>query len=1063
MIMRLPGTISVCLSIGLLLLSTTFVASAEAQSASTATLAGVVRDAQDAVVPGALVRVSDEAKGLAREATTTPQGEFVIVELPPGLYDVTVAHPGFSTARFDDVTVNVSERRLLRVALSVAAIGQEVTVSAAVPLVRETPAVSTVVTRQIVQNQPLNGRSFQTLVALAPGTVLTGADLTRPGQFSVNGQRTNTNYFTIDGVSANFGSSASVTPYENGGGVPAYSAFGSTNSLASVDSVQEFTLQTSTYSPEFGRQPGAQVSIVTRSGSNRFTGSAFEYFRDAKMDANNFFANANGLKKPAVRMNDFGGVIGGPVQLGPLYDGMDRTFFFASYEGLRVRQPFVTSPLQVPSLEARAAASGTASGAASGAVRDIVNAFPLPTGATLANDPTAAPYIGSFSNPSTLDATSVRIDQTINSRLRVFGRYNEAPSENRNRALFCAASCISVTESHTRTLTMGAPLIVSSSMVNDLKVNVSRSRTKLAYEIDDFGGAIVPAASSLYPSFTTRDQGYIYIQVDGAGDNTISDGLFVDNRQTQFQIINTLSWVAGSHTVKFGVDYRRLAPESNSGSYRRQWNPNSIAALTQNISANATIVAPDYVLRPRYSNLSAFAQDTWRASSQLTLTYGLRYDLNPAPTEADDHLPLTVTGFETPAAMTLAAAGSRFYETDYAGIAPRVGVTYSPRANGGLIIKGGVGLFYDLGTSFLGNAFSTSLYPVARTVNYGAVAFDAPQLAIQPAPVSANPPYPRVFAFQDSYRLPYTIQYNAGIEQAIGTFGSVSATYVGAQGRRLGRVSSLRNPNPAFTRVDVVTNDAESSYDSLQLQYQQRAARGVHVLVSYTLGRSEDTVSDESINNFQSPPNGRVSPDLDRGPSNFDVRHSLSTAVSYEVPAPRGGSSVMRALLSGFGVDAIIRARSALPVNVLTGRDPFGFAVTTIGRPDLVSGVPLYLQDDAFAGGKRFNPAAFDAAAPQAAGRQGTLERNALRGFGASQVDLSVRRRIAIAGRANLLLRVDAFNVLNHANFANPSGILTAATFGRATQMLGSSMGGLSPLFQIGGPRSLQVSARIEF
>jgi hypothetical protein len=335
----------------------------------------------------------------------------------------------------------------------------------------------------------------------------------------------------------------------------------------------------------------------------------------------------------------------------------------------------------------------------------------------------------------------------------------------------------------------------------------------------------------------------------------------------------------------------------------------------------------------------------------------------------DDHLPPTVIGFENPATMTLAAAGSRFYETDYAGVAPRVGVTYSPRANGGLIVKGGAGLFYDLGTSFLGNAFSTSLYPVARSVNYGALAFTAPQLAIQPPAVSANPPYPRVFAFQESYRLPYTIQYNAGVEQAIGTLGSISATYVGAQGRRLGRVSSLRNPNPAFTRVDVVTNDAESSYDSLQLQYQQRAAYGVHALVSYTLGRSEDTVSDESINNFQSPPNGRVSPDLDRGPSNFDVRHAFSAAISYEIPAPASRGGLMHALLSGFGVDAVIRARSALPVNVLTGRDPFGFVVTTIGRPDAVPGVPLYLEDDAFPGGKRFNPAAFDAVTPQAQGR----------------------------------------------------------------------------------------------
>jgi hypothetical protein len=1024
-----------------------------AQSASTGTLVGTVHDPQDAVVQDAMVTVVDTGRAFRREVRTSAQGDFVIVELPPGTYQVKVEQAGFTAVEFRDVTINVGERRALRVTLAVAPVGQEVTVSAAAPLIRESPTVSTVITRQIVENQPLNGRSFQTLVALAPGTVLTGADLTRPGQFSVNGQRTNTNYFTIDGVSANFGSSASVTPYENGGAVPAYSALGSTNSLASVDSVQEFSIQTSTYGPEFGRQPGAQVSIVTRSGTNSFHGSAFEYFRDAAMDANNFFANANGLEKPAVRLHDFGGVVGGPVWLGKLYDGTDRTFFFASYEGLRVRQPFVTSPLQVPSMEARAAATGV--------IRDLLNAFPQPTGPTLATDPTAAPYIGSFSNPSTVDATSVRIDQQISSTLRLFGRYNEAPSDNRNRALFCAASCVSLTESRTRTLTIGAPLTLSSRMVNDLKINYSRSQTKLSYYMDDFGGAVVPPASSLYPSFATRDQGYIYIQVDGAGDNTLSDGLFVDNKQTQFQIVDTLSWNVGAHALKFGVDYRRLAPESNSGSYRRQWNPNSIAALTQNVSANAIIVAPDFVLRPRYTNFSAFAQDTWRAGKRLTLTYGLRYDVNPAPTEADGNLPLTVTGFETPATMALSSPGSRFFETDYTGIAPRVGAVYTPIAGRSLIVRGGFGVFYDLGTSFLGNAFSTSLYPFARSLSFGAVPFTSSQLAVQPPPVSANPPYPRVFGYQDEYRLPYTLQFNVGVEQAVGTFGSVSVTYVGAEGRRLGRVSSLRNPSPAFTRVDVVTNDAESAYDALQVQYQHRVAYGLHALVSYTLAESTDTVSDESISNFQAPPNGRVSPELDLGPSNFDVRHSFSGAVSYEIPAPRRGG-VLRTILSDFAVDAVIRARSALPVNVLTGRDPFGFAVTTIGRPDLVSGQPLYLFDETFAGGKRFNPAAFDATTPQAEGRQGTLGRNALRGFSTSQVDLSVRRRIRI-GAASLLLRADAFNVLNHANFANPSGIMTSATFGRATQMLGSAMGGLSPLFQVGGPRSMQLSAKIEF
>ena len=277
-------------------------------------------------------------------------GTFVFSQLAPGSYELVVEQTGFATANFTGIVINAGDTRSLRLQLEVASRNEAVVVTGEAPLVRESPAVATAVDRAFIENQPLNGRTFQTLISLSPGVVLAPSTLPDSGQFSVNGQRTGTNYFTVDGVGANFGLPFSTTPYEGaGGGTPSFSSQGSTSALASVDAVQEFTIQTSTYAPEYGRQPGAQVAIVTRSGTNLFHGSAFNYLRNDKLDANSWFGNFNGLKRPALRQNDFGFTAGGPVAIPKLYDGRNRTFFFLSYEGLRLRQPVVSVPSRVPS------------------------------------------------------------------------------------------------------------------------------------------------------------------------------------------------------------------------------------------------------------------------------------------------------------------------------------------------------------------------------------------------------------------------------------------------------------------------------------------------------------------------------------------------------------------------------------------------------------------------------------------------------------------------------------------------------------------------------------------
>jgi hypothetical protein len=1037
-----------------------------AQSA-TATLSGTVTDEQGAVVFGAAVKITDPSIAFERSTTTDRGGTFIFTQLVPSSYTVTVSQTGFAETRTENVVLNVNDQSKLQVRLKVGGANATVNVTDEAALVDDSPTVKTIVNREFIENQPLNGRSFQTLVELSPGVVLTQSTLPTPGQFSVNGQRASSNYFTVDGVSANFGSTASVTLYETaGGGVPSYSALGTTSSLASVDAVQEFSIQTSTYAPEFGRQPGAQISLVTRSGTNDYRGSLFNYIRNDALDANNFFDKAAGLSRPPLRQNDFGGTFGGPLPFlnfgegGPIFNsGRDQTFFFVSYEGLRLRQPGRVEPnFRVPSIRARANATG--------AIRDILNAFPLPTGAEITGtngQPTGeAPYAANFTNPSRLDAVSFRIDHSLNDKVSIFGRYNYAPSEDQQRARFCAASCVADLTYKTETLTIGSTQVFTSKLTNDLRVNFSKSKVNQTYFIDNFGGAIVPPASSLYPSFTNRDNGYFIVEVNASGSNTISDGFFNENRQRQFNIVNSTSYTIGGHAIKLGVDYRRLAPVSDGGSYKRLFIADSISDFAASSIGFGDIIAPDVVLEPIYNNFSLFAQDTWRASPRLTLTYGLRYEINPAPSEANGNLPLTVSGYDENTnnfvSPAIAPPGTKFYETTYNNFAPRIGAAY--QILGDTVLRGGFGVFYDLGYNFSGTAFSTGLFPFSRRASFDTT-FTSPAFAAQPSANNFNGPFARLFAYQRDFKLPYTLQYNVAVEQAFGGNNTVSISYVGARGRRLGRVETLRNtaPNP-FRRIDFVTGGASSDYNALQAQYQRRLTNGFQALLSYTFAKSLDTVSEESQNNLQSP-TGRFDPSFDRGPSTFDVRHAFNAAVSYEIQS-LFENGIGKAIFGGFGLDTIVRARSATPVNIVSGVNRFGLGVTTILRPDLAPGQQLYIDDPLTPSGRRFNRAAFVIPAATE-NRQGNLGRNVLRGFPAYQVDMSLRRTFGITERVNLLLRADAFNIFNRANLANPIGVLADANFGRSTQLLGTNLGGLSSLYQIGGPRSFQLSAKLNF
>lgn len=1021
----------------------------------TAALSGVVVDAQDAVIGAASVTLHDPARGLKRQLNANASGAFLFPQIAPSTYEITVEQTGFQPARLTGLMVNAGDQRSVRVRLNVAVRDEAIVVTEDAPLVSEAPSVATSVDRKFIENQPLNGRSFQALIQLAPGVVVTPASIVSQGQFSVNGQRPGANLFSVDGVSANFGLPAATSPYEGAGGsVPSFSAQGGTSSLASVDAVQEFTIQTSTYAPEYGRQPGAQVAIVTRSGTNALHGSAFNYFRNDKLDANSWFGNYNRIDRPALRQNDFGFTAGGPVFVPKVVDGRNRTFFFVSYEGLRLIQPVILSGARVPSLAARENATGV--------VKRLLEAYPLPVAAPLADAPLETPYTAGFSNPSSLNATSVRLDHMINSRLTLFGRFNHAPSESKERARYAAASFVARLPNETQTLTLGSTMVLTPLFNNDVRFNYSRSLAGQIYAQDTFGGAKLLSNDLLFPSFANPDRSLYYLTIGGSDENTISPGTFSRNIQRQFNFVDTASWNRGAHAVKFGVDYRRLAPTIGGREYGKTLTVPTITQLATGIVPSGTVTQIPGFLEPRYDNFSAFAQDAWKLTPRLTLTYGLRWELNPAPSNTPAR---TVTGIEDPSAAVLAPEGTKFYRANRKNFAPRIGVAYQPFAGKGTVIRAGFGSFYDLGYTLLGTALSPTLFPFARSRTVSNTAIQDPVFFAEVPPLNLNPPYPRLFAYYRDFQSPRTYQYSFAIEQPFGAVNSLSLSYVGAAGRKLGRVESLlpavmRNPN--FTRIDAVSSQAYSDYNSLQAQFKRRMARGLQALLSYTWSKSLDTSSDESNSNFL-PPATRYQTSTDRGPSSFDIRHGFNGSASYEIPSPSSNRAA-KAIFGGFALDSIVRMRTAAPVLVVTGRDSLGLGITSVSRPDLVPGQPLYLYGEGYPGGWIFNRNAFDAATPQAQGRQGTLGRNVMRGFGLKQVDLSARRRFRLGETVSLDFRADAFNLFNTPNFGNPNGVLTSANFGRSTAILSTGVtGGQNPQFQIGGPRSLQLGLRLQF
>lgn len=1002
---------------------------------------GLVLDPSNRLIVGAEIVAVNDVTGVQYTTQTNNEGVYVLPNLPPGPYRIQVSKTGFKTIIKPEIVLNIRDALAINFTLPIGAVMETVTVEGGAPLVNtESPDVGTVIDRDFVANLPLNGRSFNTLLQLTPGVVIpTSASPTSPGQFSIAGQRTDSNNFTVDGVSANFGVSTSADPGNSGTGTAqAFSVLGGTSSLVSVDALQEFRIQTAAFAPEFGRAPGGQVILSTRSGGNDLHGGVFDYFRNTAMDANNWFADNAGLPRAPEHHNDFGAYLGGPMR-------KDKTFFFFSYEGARLLLP-ESAPILVPSEYARQIAPTQ--------LAPYLNAYPLPNDRTATAGIFTAPFTGNYSNQGTLNATSLRVDDTLNSRFSIFGRFNYAPS----RLLQSNFVELDNVQVNTLTFTGGVNMSFSNNLSASLRGNYSQQTSDYVAALSPIGGGVPLDPSLLVGPLSNANTSVLFVPLDGT--QSYETGPQARNRTRQMEFVGDVSVVSGKHRLKFGADYRGIFLRTARGQNYLLYEIGSIQDfITGTSQGQATVFGAGTNITAQVLSqvTSLYAQDTFEVTPRLTLTYGLRWELAPAPSGLSGTDLASFRNTASPADITLAPPETPLWNTTYGNLAPRLGLAYRLNEKGTAVLRGGFGVFYDTST---GSAASLA----KNFPNYGFESFPGVGMPVSnlnsylPA-ISLTPPYPFAEGFASNLRLPRSYQWNLALEKSFAGHQALSLTYVGQVGRNLLRQEALYQPTPDFSsELFLTVNDAYSNYNALQVQYRKPLTGRLQALLGYTWSHSLDNASDDVVVGLS---NTVISAANDYASSDFDVRQSFSGAVTYAFPAI-GTSGMAARLTRDWLVDGVVVVRTGFPFNALvvgTSPDPGGSVVT---RPDLVAGEPFWIGGSDLPGGKSLNAAAF--AVPPVI-RQGTEGRNDIPGFGLVQGDLSLSRKFAITDRVNLQFRTDAFNVFNHPNFANPSGYFQFGTFGLQSQtMLNQALGGgLNALFQEGGPRSLQLSMRVSF
>jgi hypothetical protein len=1051
---------------------------------TTGQIQGTVTDSSGATLPGATIAARHVPTGRVTEGVSNEAGQYSIPLLQPGAYEITFTLAGFQTTAVKGIDLHVGDRREVNAKLGVSQVSETIEVSAATQFVQPNPAVQTLIGPTQVQELPLNNRNFVQLATLVPGVSSdlsdeVGVGLTSTISISINGGRRNAVNWMVDGVSnVDVGSNITLL------------------STPTLESIQEFKIITSSYSAEYPRSGGGVVNIVTKGGGQRFSGTAYEFFRDEKFNANSYFRNlsssASQNQGPApLDYHNFGYTIGGPI-----LPSREKAFFFFSQEWRRIERA-VDITATVPALawlNDPTNANYVAPEARDPLALKLLEVYPSPNiglGSYLNQDP----------GKSNTRQEVIRVDFDAARDWKLVGRYTHDLSETREPGgLFFTTAVPNVGATDTEVPGQIAALESRNTwgrLFNELKYQFSTNKITnsdpdfVRNTKDEFGITL----NELFPENNSNRVPTLF--VTGLSFAGATQGF--RNEYFNHTISDTATWLRGKHAFKGGLMFafeskNEYSNNETQGRYTFAAGGGRTAFqnfLTGNrdglCGAPCTYseVQSDLLSQIRFNRYEAFVQDTWRPTSRLTLDLGVRYALYPAVTDIDNVLSnVDLASYDRAAAPIPANAtatqfligtgnplngiivagqnspfGDAIYETDKNNFMPRIGVTYDPIGDGRTILRSGYGLYYDqpLVGIFLQNAFINP--PFNASANVTNPVLGDPAAGIPPtarAPLGLR-------GTGLPFKSPYTQQWNIGVQRQLYRRGAIDIGYVGSRGDNLLRPIDVNQAQPAdvvstgainlarpyfgYAAITIIDTSAKSRYHGLLTSFRHDAGRAGTLSLAYTLSRNRtDATNDrDAVDTPQNP----LDLDAEYADARTDRRHIFNASYVYELPFFRDSTQrIIQAILGGWQVSGITTIQSGAPVPRIVGPTSGG---TRGGRVDVV-GDP---RTGELPFPQWFDPAAY---APAQVGAYGDSPRAPLRLPGRNQTDLALSKNFYGWGK-RVQFRADAINAFNHTQFttvnADCSGAPATAT---SCAFPGSTVGNITG---VRAPREFQFSLKL--
>ena len=1014
----------------------------------TGQIVGSVADQTGAVLPGVTITATNVDTNATREILTNETGNYTISALPAGNYRVEAQFPGFATQVRTGVVLQVNQIARLNFEMAVGDVAQTIDVIGTAPLVEtDSASLGQVIDRDKIDDLPLNGRSFLQLNFLAPGvSPLAQGENTasRGGNAHINGGRLWGNNFILDGVDNND------------------LANGEIRLLPSIDALAEFKVQTSTFAAEFGRATGGVVNLTTRSGTNEFHGTLIAFHRNDNLDARNFFAPT----KPEFKRSDFGGTVGGPIV-------PDHTFFFFSYEGSRQRTNFT----RAGTLPTRAMKQGDFSGVGK-TITDPTTGQPFPGNIIPSNrfSPQAVKFLPFFIDPDIESATTgnntfrstpvpkdvdqytIRLDTRLTENQQFFGRYtfsDDVSIRELNRTVIPGFGDDVI--KNPQAIALFLTSIWSNEVVGETKFGFSRSNTQIVqrqearaeFHAKQLGLTGVDA----FASDNELIQKFPGLSISGWDQPQGSGGGFV-RLHNNWHASEALTWTRADHTFKFGGEFRRegmnlIFPSNTAGSFtfNQTFTGDNFADFMLGYLGSSGRKFGNSVEHERGNFFAIFFQDDWKATPNLTVNYGLRYDVQ-LPLHENDNL-WTQWNFSTGKLERLGVdtPSNNGWDTDKNNLSPRLGIAWDITGDGTTVLRAGGGVFYDV---LLHNyPFQMFLGPPSSNIQnisfnqvggqFDSLSFDNPF----PIPTAVNiAPTTRIRTVVRDSRNTYIQRWSLSFQHALHENVLVDLAYVGSKGLRDRQGFNANQPTvigdsnsrlyPQVGRISTGTTDGQTSYHSLQGKLEQRAMNGLSYIMSYTWSKNIDTGGAGAFGNSSTPQNTFDRLGGQRGLSAFDRKHRFSFSYLYELPETNLEGAAGQ-IVNGWQLTGIVSAATGTPLTIRSTRTLPGMIGGNSFRPDLVCDPILS------------NPTPdrwFDTNCFAAPGdRYGTAGRGTARAPGLQTWDLSLIKNTYIGENQNLQFRFEFFNAFNRANFRAPNINLVpgaAGTLGSTTSSFGT-------------------------